>query len=277
MLERGRKGKAPAGGSVRPGQHVPALGSQPVVWWDPAVLALQVDELASLRHQRILEADSAAAADSERKYAEWKAERKALLAEASEPSMLIQTVTSLVRLADGRDATEGTASDAEPRVDVERIESGDPKRPGGRRFGTLVHEILASIDLKADAAAVAAVASVHGRIVGAGAEEISAAIATVVLALKHPILRRAARVQTGNLRRETPVMLTLEDGRLVEGVIDLAFREDTSEFAGWTVVDFKTDREFDETSDRYIAQVRAYSRAVAGATSVQARGVLLVI
>jgi hypothetical protein len=43
---------------------------------------------------------------------------------------------------------------------------------------------------------------------------------------------------------------------VVEGVVDLAFAENTLEFAGWTVVDFKTDREFQAWSDRYIAQVR---------------------
>ena len=50
-----------------------------------------------------------------------------------------------------------------------------------------------------------------------------------------------------------------------------------SKIAGWTVVDFKTDREFDETSDRYIAQVRVYSKAVGAATNAPARGVLLVV
>ena len=59
--------------------------------------------------------------------------------------------------------------------------------------------------------------------------------------------------------------------------IDLAFREDSSEFDGWTVVDFKTDREFEETSDQYIAQVRIYSEAVAAATKAPARGMLLVV
>ena len=136
---------------------------------------------------------------------------------------------------------------------------------------------LASIDLSADPDAVQAAASVQGRIVGATAEEISAAIATIGRVLKHPILRRAATAGNGGLRRETPVMLTLDDGSLVEGVIDLAFRDDTPEFAGWTVVDFKTDREFEETSDRYIAQVRVYSKAVGAATSAPARGVLLVV
>jgi ATP-dependent exoDNAse (exonuclease V) beta subunit len=280
VLKRGPKGKPPAAGSVRPGLHVPTRqGSAPVVWWDPAVLTLDVEELAPLRHQRILEADTdgAVAAESERGYAAWKAEREGLLAQAAEPSLIVQTVTSLVRSAAGRAATGGPASGAEPRVDVERFERGDLDRPSGRRFGALVHALLASIDLNAAAAAVAAAASVHGRIVGATAEEILAAIATVGRVLEHPILRRAATAGNGSLRRETPVMLTLKDGGLVEGVIDLAFRDDMPEFVGWTIVDFKTDREFEETSDGYIAQVRLYLQAVGAATNAPTRGVLLVV
>jgi ATP-dependent helicase/nuclease subunit A len=282
VLERGPKGKPPAAGSVRPGLHVPAAGGAPVVWWDPAVLALEVEELAPLRHQRLLEADAdgAAAAKSQRNYAAWKTGREALLAKASEPSLSVQTVTSLVRSAATRAAggvTEGTGSGAEPRVDVERVERGDLERPGGRRFGALVHALLALIDLSADPDAVQAAACVQGRIVGATAQEISAAIATIGRVLNHPILRRAASAGSDGLRRETPVILTLDDGSLVEGVIDLAFRDDTPGFAGWTVVDFKTDREFEETSERYVAQVRVYSKAVGAATSALARGVLLVV
>jgi ATP-dependent helicase/nuclease subunit A len=42
----------------------------------------------------------------------------------------------------------------------------------------------------------------------------------------------------------------LDAGSLVEGVIDLAFREDTADFAGWAVIVFKTDREFAASSAR---------------------------
>jgi ATP-dependent exoDNAse (exonuclease V) beta subunit len=249
------------------------------VWWDPTILALDVEELAPLRHQRILEADAdgAAAAESERNYATWKTQREALFAKASEPSLFVETVTSLVRSAARRAATEGSGLGPEPRVDVERVERGDLERPGGRRFGALVHTLLSSIDLRADAPAIEAAASVHGRMVGATAEEISVSIATIGRVLEHPIVRRAASAGNGGLRRETPVMLTLVDGGLVEGVIDLAFRDDAPDFAGWTVVDFKTDREFEETSDRYIAQVRVYSQAVGAATNAPTRGVLLVV
>jgi ATP-dependent helicase/nuclease subunit A len=49
------------------------------------------------------------------------------------------------------------------------------------------------------------------------------------------------------------------------------------DFAGWTVVDFKTDRELEEARDRYVRQVQLYSRAVSASTGLPARGVLLAI
>jgi ATP-dependent helicase/nuclease subunit A len=81
----------------------------------------------------------------------------------------------------------------------------------------------------------------------------------------------------GSLRRETPVQLRREDGTLVEGVVDLAFREQTPEFAGWTVVDFKTDREIERGQDQYAAQIAAYVEAISLATDSPARGFLLVV
>ena len=161
---------------------------------------------------------------------------------------------------------------------MERIERGVKARPGGRRFGTLIHALLASIDLDADREAIEAAAIVHGRLVGASDEEILVAVAVAAEALSHPLLRRAAATAgRRKLRRETPVILKRVDGSLVEGVIDLAFQEETPEFAGWTVVDFKTDREFEATSARYVSQVRMYSDAVAAATGRPVRGVLLVL
>ena len=88
--------------------------------------------------------------------------------------------------------------------------------------------------------------------------------------------RAAASARKGRLRREAPVLLKRDDGSLVEGTVDLAFHEDTSDFVGWTIVDFKTDRELEATSNRYIAQVRVYSEAVSAATGSPARGIILV-
>jgi ATP-dependent helicase/nuclease subunit A len=87
----------------------------------------------------------------------------------------------------------------------------------------------------------------------------------------------AASARTGGLRRKVPVLLRTEGGSLVEGVVDLAFRQEASDFAGWTVVDFKTDHELGGSSDRHMDQVRWHSTAVREATNLPTRGVLLVI
>lgn len=100
----------------------------------------------------------------------------------------------------------------------------------------------------------------------------------VAVALRHPVLRRAAGAALRNdIRRETPVLFTMPDGTLAEGVLDLAFREQESDFSGWTVVDFKTDQEFSAETPHYIRQVSLYVNAIHAATHLPARGVLLIL
>ena len=114
--------------------------------------------------------------------------------------------------------------------------------------------------------------------IGATEEEVNAAVVAVRAALAHPLLRRAAdSAKERAIRRETPVVLKLDDGSLVEGVVDLAFWEEGPEFAGWTVVDFKTDREFAAASERYIIQVKTYSAAIRAATGQPSQGVILIV
>jgi ATP-dependent helicase/nuclease subunit A len=60
-------------------------------------------------------------------------------------------------------------------------------------------------------------------------------------------------------------------------VVDLAFLDEGPDFTGWTIVDFKTDREFESGRAEYSAQVAFYVDAVARATRLMARGVLLII
>ena len=285
VLDREPKGSPPALGSVRPGLHHPTADGPPVVWWDPATLSLDVEEQASLQHQRILQADpdGTVATESEESYAAWKLARETLIIHASHPSMSVRTVTSLARAAPAEASPkESTATAAggrarsRPEIAVETLELGDHERPKGRRFGALVHALLASIDLDAGVDAIKAGAAINGRLVDATEEEIQAAIATVGDVLAHPILRRAAAsAGKGQLRRETPVLLRRDDGSLVEGTVDLAFYEDTPDFVGWTVVDFKTDRKV-EAMSVYFTQVRVYSEALCAATGSPARGIILV-
>jgi ATP-dependent exoDNAse (exonuclease V) beta subunit len=158
-------------------------------------------------------------------------------------------------------------------VAVETVEGRDPGRPRGKRFGVLVHAALAEVELDAAAPEIDALARLHGRSIGASAAEIDAAAIAVRAALAHPLLRRAAAAEArGDCRRETPLLYRLADGSVLEGVVDLAFREDG---AGWTIVDFKTDAEIEASLAAYEAQVRLYAAAIAAASGEPARGTLL--
>src|SRR5207248_434440 len=113
-----------------------------------------------------------------------------------------------------------------------------PKRARGVRFGTLVHAVLAAIDLDAGEAVVRASADLYARLLGADEKEAADAAGAAVRALAHPVLRRAAQAaREGRCRREVALTSTLPDGRLMEGVADAAFLHE----GAWTVVDFKTD------------------------------------
>jgi ATP-dependent exoDNAse (exonuclease V) beta subunit len=100
---------------------------------------------------------------------------------------------------------------------------------------------------------------------------------TVADALSYPLIRRAAALSPKKLRREVPIMLRLDDGTLAEGIVDLAFLEEGSAFTGWTVVDFKTDLEFESGRIEYSAQVALYVEAIEKATNSTARGILFVV
>ncbi|HEU5323564.1 MAG TPA: PD-(D/E)XK nuclease family protein, partial [Methylomirabilota bacterium] len=144
--------------------------------------------------------------------------------------------------------------------------------PGGPRFGTLVHAALATVALDATPAQVVEGVRLQARILGAPAEEETAAAALVAAALAHPLMGRAREAwRAGRCRRETPVACREPDGALVEGVLDLAF-EDAE---GWTVVDFKTDAEIGAELARYRRQVGLYASVVARATGTKARAVLM--
>ena len=112
-------------------------------------------------------------------------------------------------------------------------------------------------------------AQLNGRIVGAPPEEIEAACSRAEAALAHPLLDRARRAERKH--REYPVMLQVDGGRLMEGVIDLAFVEDNA----WVIVDFKTDTDISKQRDQYQRQLQWYASALSRLTGLPARAYLL--
>ena len=254
-----------ASGSVAPGMHRPARGDHRVVWWEPAALDLEREQNVGLRQQSILEADDdkVAVATGAREHQQWQdARRSALEAGAAES---ISTVP----------VTELAVSDAAPpSTSVELIEIDQKGRVArGAGFGTLVHAVLAVISLDADDDQIESVTRLHAVILGLDADDVAAAVPRVAATLRHPILRAAARcVERSHLRREVPVTSVLDDRRLAEGVIDLAFREADG---SWKVVDFKTDVDLRPRLAEYRKQVSRYCDGVAEATGEPVHGVLL--
>ena len=146
-----------------------------------------------------------------------------------------------------------------------------PARPSGPRFGTLVHASLAAVPLDANEQTIDAVVGVQGRIVAAPPEEVAGARQVVRSVLGHALIAEARRAgERGTLFRETPTTI-LKDGQLLEGTVDLAFET----AAGFTVIDFKTDRVEAELQGAYARQVQLYAEAIAQATGKAARAVLM--
>jgi ATP-dependent exoDNAse (exonuclease V) beta subunit len=142
-------------------------------------------------------------------------------------------------------------------------------RPGGRRFGELVHACLATIPLDATRQTIEQSVEVLARVLGAPMAEVRGAINAVEATLQHPLVS-AAR-QSSDVRREATIVNHLPDGRIVEGNIDLAYERNGE----WQVVEFKTDETIDEQLGRYEAQAQAYVEAISAATGKPARGVIL--
>ena len=276
---------------VRPGLHRPEAGEHRVVWFDPACLDLQVRGSFGLRQEEILREDGGelAAAQGLMRARAWEQRRAGALGAGERPSLRLATVTEAARA--GQTAPEeavaaavgsaggpagggatGARAPLEPAIETVPRE---PRRPAGPRFGTLVHLVLRDAPLDAGTEALAALTAVHARLLQAPDDERDAAARAVLAALAHPLLRRAAAAE--ELRREVPFALRTggaagEPASLVEGVLDLAFRE-----AGrWTVVDFKTE-ENAAVRDEYRRQLGWYAAALraAGADVAEARLLLV--
>ena len=244
----------------------------PVVWWDPNTpkLRLGVEARFGIRQAELLSKDTPAPVVEQdlARYRAWRERRDRAVAEAATPSLRVLTVTELAERLMADRVPAATDVD-EPEV-VGLL--GDPHRPSGRRFGALVHAVLAVTSLDATTDQVGTVAVLQGRMLGATDAEVTAAAAVVIPVLAHPILERARRASGGGAcRREVPVTMRADDGTVVEGVVDLAFRDGGM----WVVVDFKTDRELEVALDVYSRQVQLYAQMVARATGEPARAVLM--
>jgi ATP-dependent exoDNAse (exonuclease V) beta subunit len=236
------------------------------VWWDPRSLDLDAEPPLGIRRAELIVKDvpkaivDAGLAD----YRSWQQSRDSAALSAAVPSIAAQPATAW---ANTQAAEEGRQPTTVELIEVPR----DEGRPTGIRFGTLVHTALANVSLEADAAAIQLLVSSHSRALGATDEEAASAVKVVVAVLGHPLLERARQAAKGNsCRREVPVTVRTPTGTLIEGTIDLVFKERDR----WTVVDFKTDEELRRAAN-YSQQVGLYSDAVRASTGEPADPVLM--
>ena len=270
---RGRPEKAleRAVDTIRPGLHVPSVGRHRVVWWGHEALALDRQrDLGERQHAFLAEDDAGRAAEGEERYDAWYHQRSRARAAASRAAAPAEAFTAIARRTGEDRRLIG------PPIAVERVPGDRAGRPSGTRFGTLVHAVLEELLLDPTPSRLDAITEVHGRLAGATPDEVTAAADAALAALAHPLLCRALAADARH--PEAPVLLKLDDGKLAEGIIDLAFREvDAQGAARWTVIDFKTDADLSERSESYTEQVRLYVRAVEAATGEPAVGVLLLV
>ncbi|NNK64565.1 MAG: UvrD-helicase domain-containing protein, partial [Gemmatimonadetes bacterium] len=139
----------------------------------------------------------------------------------------------------------------------------DGTGPGGYTWGNAVHATLEAAAGGLDGAALAGVARTalleNDRPVTSGEPVELDALLELVDRLQQSDLWARAR-NADVLLTEQSFVLEQEDGSFLEGVIDLAFREDD----GWVIVDYKTaadDRVFALRLPRYRRQVELYAEA----------------
>ncbi|HSR68975.1 MAG TPA: UvrD-helicase domain-containing protein [Acidobacteriota bacterium] len=260
VLARSQKHDGKEEFSVKPGLHKGEAGEQPVVWWDPRALDLGKDVDFGVRQATVLAKDGQGKASRQGldRYRQWQQRRSRAIKDGAQPLHQVFTASEV------EDAPEDSFE-----IAVEVLKAGQKQRPSGKRFGTLVHTVLRDVELQAGESAVERLVRLHGRVLGAQEEEMRAAVRSVLTALGHDLMK-AARASERRFR-ELPVSFRDSRGRLLEGTIDLLFQEE----GAWTVVDFKTDAEFKELSDRYRAQMGWYLQAVSRLTGQPVRGFLL--
>src|SRR5690606_23275629 len=173
-------------------------------------------------------------------------------------------VAAAEALARHRALVVRAAQQARPHVVASALDGDELPPPGAaaayeraRARGVAAHAYLALVDFARAAVDEELLAQVTA---DAGLRDELAAM----LARFHrsPICARLRAAHA--VEREVPVAWRDADGRVVHGVVDVLFSDD----AGWTVLDWKTDREPDP--ERHRAQLAAYAAGVQRALGLPA-------
>ncbi len=220
-------------------------------FWRPPVEPGEEEAPAGMPLDLILQ-DGGEAAETVARQQQWQSHREQTLAAGQQPSV---TILSPHRSPDPPPAG----------IDVEILTlPRRPDRPQGRRFGVLVHSALRF----ARPAEVRAAVELQARILGATGPEAEAAREAIETVFSHPLWQEC--LTADRILRETPLTLTLDDGRILDGVADLAYVRQ----GRWTVIDFKSGH---DDPGGYVRQVAWYAYGLTRMTGQTARGIVLVI
>ncbi len=243
--------------SVKPGRLLrPEQGEHEVVWWDPSKLKLNIEGGLGFHQKELLADDGGASLNA---YREWQSTRAKVIEHGSRPEAQVFIASQ-------------AADVPSESIEVETQSVARTARSAmGRRFGTLVHNVMRDVSLTADRAIIQQLVHWNARLLGAPTEEHDAAVTAVERALAHPILARAR--SAARCHREYPLVYKLDDGRILEGIIDLAFVENDQ----WAIVDFKTGADASDRREQYERQLQWYGFALARLTKMPARAYLLEI
>jgi len=231
--------------SVHPGLHRIDRSPYEVVWWDPSKLRLDVTANFGLRQEEILTEDpeGVRVKKSLDEYLKWQNHREERIQRGSLEKFQVTTVTEIAKVE---------SAPIQPDIRYEEITRA-VRKSKGERFGTLVHTILRDIELDAPESKVENLSQMHGRLLAASKAEIHDAVDSVMGTLEHDLLKRARSAD--ECHREIPLIIRLGEKRLVEGSIDLAFRESSQ----WNILDYKTDSELGFKKVVYENQVSWYA------------------
>ena len=156
------------------------------------------------------------------RYDEWQAARRATLERGARPSLVVRPITEWARAPEARAARSRRRSTSRSSTSA----WGAITRPA-RASAPSCTPCWPPSRSTPPGPPIAEGAELQARILGASAEETTAAREVVGAMLAHPLMARAREAfARGRCRRETPVAGVGPDGVLLEGILDLAFEDD---------------------------------------------------
>jgi hypothetical protein len=181
---------------LRPGLHEAGVGSHGVVWFDPGILLNTPETDGGIDDDALLRSTMSEPAEGLRQHEAWRAARDQRLVAGVKPEFRLRRITEAEALPEG--VSEGEVEII--RLDVPAIAASGRKR--GRKYGDLVHALLAHAEFPADRTGIEAQATAHeiGSRMTAGDRQQT--VDTVIRTLAHPLVSSAFTAQ--RMHREYP-------------------------------------------------------------------------